>query len=59
MRLAVSADEMLLRLILHELVAGVDAPKSPRGVRGFQLNTGNFSDWRVQGKIGGFTEYYF
>lgn len=32
-------------------------PKSPRGVRGFQLNTGNFSTWRVQGKIGGYTEY--
>lgn len=32
-------------------------PKSPRGVRGFQLNTGNFSTWKLQGKIGGYTEY--
>ncbi|KAF5386540.1 hypothetical protein D9757_005888 [Collybiopsis confluens] len=34
-----------------------DDAKSPRGVRGFQLNTGNFSDWRVQGKVGGYTQY--
>ena len=30
--------------------------KSPRGVRGFSLNVGNFSDWKVQGKLGGYTK---
>lgn len=28
-----------------------------RGIRGFQLNSGNFSEWRVQGKLGGYTKY--
>lgn len=28
-----------------------------RGVRGFQLNSGNFSEWKVQGKQGGYTQY--
>ncbi|KAI5120764.1 hypothetical protein M0805_004727 [Coniferiporia weirii] len=31
--------------------------KSPRGVRGFKLNTGNFSEWKVQGKLGGYTDF--
>ncbi|KAI0930973.1 hypothetical protein AcV7_005008 [Taiwanofungus camphoratus] len=31
--------------------------KSPRGIPGFQLNTGNFSVWRVQGKLGGYVAY--
>ena len=32
--------------------------KSARGVRGFQLNPeGNFTEWKVQGKIGGYTAY--
>jgi len=31
--------------------------KSPRGIRGFQLNVGNFSEWKVQGKVGGYTNY--
>ncbi|KAG7091627.1 hypothetical protein E1B28_010647 [Marasmius oreades] len=35
----------------------VNSMKSPRGVRGFQLNTGTFSQWRVQGKIGGYTNF--
>lgn len=30
--------------------------KSPRGVRGFSLSIGNFSDWKVQGKVGGYTK---
>ncbi|KAG2073391.1 glycoside hydrolase family 35 protein [Suillus decipiens] len=34
-----------------------DFEKSPRGVRGFMLNTGNFSAWKVQGKVGGYTNY--
>lgn len=33
-----------------------DTSKSPRGIRGFQLNEGNFSDWKVQGKLGGYTK---
>ena len=40
------------------LLAGMtNASKSPRGVRGFQLNNGTFGTWRVQGKIGGYTGY--
>lgn len=32
--------------------------KSARGVRGFQLNPGgNFTEWKVQGKIGGYTDF--
>ncbi|KAF9259410.1 glycoside hydrolase family 35 protein [Marasmius fiardii PR-910] len=35
-----------------------DQMKSPRGIRGFQLNpTGKFSEWRVQGKVGGYTNF--
>lgn len=36
-------------------VDNADASKNPRGVRGFALEGGNFSDWKVQGKIGGYT----
>ncbi|KAL5524693.1 hypothetical protein ACEPAF_9838 [Sanghuangporus sanghuang] len=42
---------------LNETGYGTDLPKSPRGVRGFQLNTGNFTEWRVQGKLGGYTDF--
>ncbi|RDB14620.1 putative beta-galactosidase A [Hypsizygus marmoreus] len=31
--------------------------KSPRGVRGFKLDTGNFTTWKVQGKVGGYKNY--
>ncbi|KAJ7740521.1 glycoside hydrolase family 35 protein [Mycena metata] len=34
-----------------------DTSKNPRGVRGFALDTGNFSDWKVQGKLGGYTGF--
>ncbi|KAK0457453.1 glycoside hydrolase family 35 protein [Desarmillaria tabescens] len=34
-----------------------DSSKGPRGIRGFQLNNGTFSDWKVQGKIGGYTNF--
>ncbi|KIM73346.1 glycoside hydrolase family 35 protein [Piloderma croceum F 1598] len=34
-----------------------DTSKSPRGIRGFQLNSGNFTKWKVQGKLGGYTDY--
>ncbi|RDX44129.1 hypothetical protein OH76DRAFT_1446217 [Lentinus brumalis] len=31
--------------------------KPARGIAGFQLNTGNITTWRVQGKLGGYTAY--
>ncbi|KAK7019437.1 hypothetical protein VNI00_018047 [Paramarasmius palmivorus] len=31
--------------------------KTPRGVRGFKLNDGNITTWKVQGKIGGYTNF--
>ncbi|KAJ7231397.1 glycoside hydrolase family 35 protein [Mycena haematopus] len=34
-----------------------DSSKNPRGVRGFALDGGNFSDWKVQGKVGGYIAY--
>ncbi|KAG5641026.1 hypothetical protein DXG03_006367, partial [Asterophora parasitica] len=34
-----------------------DSSKSPRGIRGFKLDTGNFTSWKVQGKIGGYLNY--
>ncbi|KAK0200111.1 glycoside hydrolase family 35 protein [Desarmillaria ectypa] len=34
-----------------------NSSKSPRGIRGFQLNSGKFTQWRVQGKIGGYTDF--
>ena len=30
--------------------------KSARGIAGFQLNGGNITTWKVQGKVGGYTE---
>ncbi|KAG9315962.1 glycoside hydrolase family 35 protein [Chiua virens] len=35
----------------------VDKEKSPRGVRGFMLNAGEFGEWKVQGKVGGYSNY--
>ncbi|KZT69507.1 glycoside hydrolase family 35 protein [Daedalea quercina L-15889] len=47
--------------ILHTAVAyaqtTLTTEKSPRGIPGYQLNTGNFTEWRVQGKLGGYTAY--
>ncbi|ESK82299.1 glycoside hydrolase family 35 protein [Moniliophthora roreri MCA 2997] len=34
-----------------------DHMKLPRAIRSFQLNSGNFSEWKVQGKIGGYTNF--
>jgi hypothetical protein len=34
--------------------ADPDTSKSPRGIRGFILEGGAFSEWKVQGKIGGY-----
>ncbi|KAH7915479.1 glycoside hydrolase family 35 protein, partial [Hygrophoropsis aurantiaca] len=42
---------------LNESGAVIDEEKSPRGVRGFMLNTGEFGEWKVQGKVGGYTGY--
>jgi hypothetical protein len=41
---------------LDETDAHPDTSKSPRGIRGFQLNGGSseFGEWKVQGKIGGY-----
>lgn len=60
MRPAVSISIMSAVTILISntflLLAGTNAPKSPRGVPGFQLNNGTFGAWKVQGKVGGYTE---
>ncbi|KAJ7743740.1 glycoside hydrolase family 35 protein [Mycena maculata] len=34
-----------------------DSSKSPRGVRGFKLDSGSFGPWKVQGKVGGYTGF--
>lgn len=35
-----------------------NSSKSPRGIRGFKLDTGGkFSAWKVQGKVGGYLNY--
>ncbi|GLB38736.1 putative glycoside hydrolase family 35 protein [Lyophyllum shimeji] len=34
-----------------------NSSKSPRGVRGFKLDVGNFTTWKVQGKVGGYLHY--
>ncbi|KAF9018457.1 glycoside hydrolase family 35 protein [Hymenopellis radicata] len=34
-----------------------DVSKGPRGVRGFQLSDGDFGEWKVQGKLGGYTNF--
>ncbi|KAJ7596268.1 glycoside hydrolase family 35 protein [Mycena floridula] len=45
------------------LVATSNDPKSPRGIRGFQLkdaagaDIGSFGEWKVQGKIGGYVNF--
>jgi len=31
--------------------------KGPRGIRGYMLSSGNFSTWKVQGKVGGYKGY--
>jgi hypothetical protein len=41
---------------LNESHSGSD-PKSPRGIRGFKLDTGLFGEWKVQGKVGGYHEF--
>ncbi|TEB20124.1 glycoside hydrolase family 35 protein [Coprinellus micaceus] len=41
---------------LNESHSGSD-PKSPRGIRGFKLDTGLFGEWKVQGKVGGYHDF--
>ena len=36
------------------VIGFADSSKSPRGIRGFQLNSGHFGVWKVQGKVGGY-----
>ncbi|KAK2463368.1 hypothetical protein APHAL10511_004594 [Amanita phalloides] len=31
--------------------------KGPRGIRGYKLNNGTFTTWKVQGKVGGYKGY--
>ncbi|KAE9399468.1 glycoside hydrolase family 35 protein [Gymnopus androsaceus JB14] len=42
---------------LNETGDDAETCKSPRGVRGYKLNTGNFTEWKVQGKVGGYKRY--
>jgi hypothetical protein len=42
---------------LNETGGNPDTSKSPRGVRGFKLDTGLFGPWKVQGKVGGYTGF--
>jgi len=38
-------------------LANTDTSKGPRGIRGFALENNTFSEWKVQGKIGGYKKY--
>ncbi|KAJ7125804.1 glycoside hydrolase family 35 protein [Mycena crocata] len=42
---------------LNETNGTPDTSKSPRGVRGFKLDSGSFGAWKVQGKVGGYTGF--
>ncbi|KAJ7681674.1 glycoside hydrolase family 35 protein, partial [Mycena rosella] len=50
-------DNVITIVQLTFVVDNADASKNPRGVRGFALEGGNFSDWKVQGKVGGYTAF--
>ena len=41
------------------VTTGKDNIKSPRGIRGFQLDSGHFGVWKVQGKVGGYKKWTF
>lgn len=41
-------------LIPSLLLANTDSSKGPRGIRGFALENNTFSEWKVQGKVGGY-----
>ncbi|KIM43038.1 glycoside hydrolase family 35 protein [Hebeloma cylindrosporum] len=34
-----------------------DSSKGPRGIRGFALENNTFTEWKVQGKVGGYKNY--
>ena len=59
MNLDVSSSRFSLLTVfkLNAIIASTNAPKSPRGVRGFALDSGSFSTWKVQGKVGGYKKY--
>ncbi|KAG6809845.1 hypothetical protein H0H93_015461 [Arthromyces matolae] len=42
---------------LNESGSSPDTSKSPRGIRGFKLDFGNFTTWKVQGKVGGYLNF--
>ena len=41
----------------HNIAGDPNTSKSPRGIRGFKLNDGSFGEWKVQGKVGGYTKF--
>ena len=43
--------------VVGTLLALPITARSPRGIPGFKLNGGNFTTWKVQGKVGGYTKY--
>ena len=46
------------RVMLKRDSANTDSSKSPRGIRGFKLDSNTtFGTWKVQGKIGGYNQY--
>ncbi|KAF8525605.1 glycoside hydrolase superfamily [Hysterangium stoloniferum] len=42
---------------IDESSSTAENSKSPRGIMGFKLNTGEFTTWKLQGKLGGYTGY--
>ncbi|KAF9240278.1 glycoside hydrolase family 35 protein [Melanogaster broomeanus] len=46
----------VITILQASQITVIDEEKSPRGVRGFMLNTGDFGEWKVQGKVGGYTK---
>ncbi|KAI0687065.1 glycoside hydrolase superfamily [Earliella scabrosa] len=56
---AVIAGQDNVLTVLHDNM-GLDQEsnqKSARGIAGFELVGGKFGDWKVQGKVGGYTNY--
>ena len=41
-------------ILFTRYAANADTSKNPRGIRGFKLDVGDFTTWKVQGKIGGY-----
>ncbi|KIP02769.1 glycoside hydrolase family 35 protein [Phlebiopsis gigantea 11061_1 CR5-6] len=53
----VGADNVLTVVQDHMGNDEDDTERSPRGIPGFELVGGNFTTWKVQGKVGGYTNY--